>query len=142
MYRKLALALGLAVLGPSSATAQNAQNVLVVSQNKCSYAKQEQLQHMIDSVWQPIAQELVNEGKLVSYGSAYHHWGDEWNVVQWYVAPSIPAFLTTFDEIVKRLNQRHPTMFPFFLSACTEHKDSFLTMGKTTLPPTTTPTRR
>ena len=140
MLRRVAFML-LSCCVASALSAQAQQNVLVVSQNKCDFSKQERLQQMIDSVWQPIAQELVNEGKLVSYGSAYHHWGDEWNVLQWYVAPSIPVFLTTFDEIVKRLNQRHPTVFPYFLGACTEHKDSFMAMGRLTTP-AAMPTRR
>jgi len=140
MLRRVAFML-LSCCLASALGAQAQQTVLVVSQNKCDFSKQDQLQKMIDSLWQPIAQELVNEGKLVSYGSAYHHWGDEWNVLQWYVAPSIPVFLTTFDEIVKRLNQRHPTVFPYFLGACHEHKDSFMGMGKTTTA-AAAPTRR
>lgn len=66
------------LLLPSTA---QAQGVLIVSQNKCPLDKVPQIRQLTDSLWTPIAQELVNEGKLQAAGSAYHSWGDEWNVV-------------------------------------------------------------
>ena len=49
-----------------------------------------------DSLWFPIVQELVTEGKLTGAGSAYHAWGDEWNMVLGYSAASHTAFLSAF----------------------------------------------
>jgi len=123
------------------ATAAHAQT-LVLSQNKCALDKQDQLRRMADSLWMPIAQELVNEGKLTSVGSAYHAWGDEWNVILWYIAPTFNAFNTGFGELVSRINQRHPTLLPQFLAWCSEHKDSIYTMGRTTSPAAATAPRR
>lgn len=54
---------------------------LVVSQNKCKSEHLGDLRAFADSAWIPIAQELVNEGKLIAAGSAFHSWGDEWNVI-------------------------------------------------------------
>jgi hypothetical protein len=113
------------------ATTAHAQT-LVLSQNKCALDKQDQIRRMADSLWMPIAQELVNEGKLTSVGSAYHAWGDEWNVIVWYVAPTMNAFNTGFGELIARINQRHPTLLPQFTAWCSEHKDSIYTMGRTT----------
>lgn len=132
MRRELTLAVALSL---SVISAADAQGILVVSQNKCSFAAQERLQRMTDSLWVPIAQELVNEGKLTSMGSAYHAWGDEWNVVLWYTAPSISAFIPAFNELARRFIQRHPGQMELMQSSCTEHKDSMYSMGKTTGPP-------
>lgn len=48
---------------------------MVVVQNKCALDKQGPLQRATDSLWFPIVQELVNEGKLTGAGSAFHSWG-------------------------------------------------------------------
>jgi len=122
------------VLSLSISAGAAAQGTLIYSQNKCAIDKQDQIHRIVDSVWVPVLQELVNEGKLMSGGSAYHNWGDEWNVVLWYVAPNIPTFLSAANELVGRVNQRHPTVLAQFTSWCTEHKDSFLAMGKSTAP--------
>ena len=122
------------VLSWLASTAVEAQGTLVVSQNKCALDKQGQLRQLSDSLWIPIAQELVNEGKLTAAGSAYHTWGDEWNVVVWYTASNITTFLSAFNELIARVNQRHPTLLPQFLSWCSEHKDSFYGQGRATTP--------
>ena len=77
-------------------TLASAQGVLVVSQNKCQLDKQSDIRAFADSATIPIAQELVNEGKLWAAGTAYHAWGDEWNVVNWYTAETMSGFLEKF----------------------------------------------
>lgn len=137
MPRLALLCCVLCLLVPSTL---NAQGVLVVSQNKCALDKQGQLRQTNDSLWIPIAQELVNEGKLTAAGSAYHAWGDEWNVVLWYTAADTEAFFSAFSELVGRFNQRHPGLMGQFQSWCSEHKDSMYSQGRSTTPaPPATP---
>lgn len=119
-----------ALLAASYAAAQ--AQTLVLQQNKCDMAKLGEIRAFADSAWMPIAQELVNEGKLMAYHSAFHSWGDEWNVVYIYVAESIPAFLTAFGELYSRTVGRYPESVSMFQGWCFEHKDSFLRMGKMT----------
>jgi hypothetical protein len=138
MPRLAAVFITMTVLSTTAA----AQSALVVSQNKCALDKQTQIRQMTDSVFIPIAQELVNEGKLHAVGSAYHAWGDEWNVVIWYTAPNVTTFLTSFNELISRLNQRHPTFLTQILASCSEHKDSFYTQGRVTTPAATPTTPR
>jgi hypothetical protein len=127
MWRRLSLLLIVwSLLSSSVAVPQT----LVLSQNKCAPDKQQQIRQLTDSLWIPVVQELVNEGKLNASGSAYHSWGDEWNVVVWYTAKDIATFVSAFNDLVARVDKRHPTLIPQFLSWCTEHKDSFYTMGK------------
>jgi hypothetical protein len=114
------------------ATAE-AQGTLVVSQNKCDQSRQGEIRRLTDSLWIPIVQELVNEGKLIAAGSAYHSWGDEWNVIVWYTATTTPAFLAAFDDIVSRFSQRHPAVLTQIIEWCSEHKDSIYTAGKSTV---------
>jgi len=113
----------------------DAQGTLVVSQNKCESGRLPELRRMTDSLFIPIAQELVNEGKFSAVGSAYHAWGDEWNVVQWYTARDIPTFLSAWGELIQRVNQRHPRFMTQIQTWCTEHKDSFYSQGRATAPP-------
>jgi hypothetical protein len=63
---------------------------LVLQQNKCDLGKVGEIRAFVDSAFAPVAQELVNEGKIMGFHSAFHAWGDEWNVVYFYVAESIP----------------------------------------------------
>ena len=119
-------------LGISSAAA--AQGVLVVSQNKCDLGMQGELRAFADSAWIPLAQELVNEGSLLAAGSAFHLWGDEWNVIYWYTATNISTFLEAWSELIARSRQRYPAAAANFQAWCSEHKDSFYTSGAMTTP--------
>jgi hypothetical protein len=117
-------------------TLASAQGVLVVSQNKCQLDKQGDARALADSATIPIAQELVNEGMLWAAGTAYHSWGDEWNVINWYSAESTSSFLEAFSELISRLNERYPTAIASWQSWCFEHKDSIYSQGRmTTAPP-------
>ncbi len=107
---------------------------LVVSQNKCKWEHEGDLRAFADSAWIPIAQELVNEGKLISAGSAFHSWGDEWNAVYWYTADDISAFLSAWSELVSRAQERYPNGIALFQDWCFEHKDSMYSVGAVTTP--------
>ena len=108
---------------------------LVYSQNKCKLDKLAEIQAFADSAWIPIAQELVNDGALIGVGSAFHHWGDEWNVVYWYVAEDVPGFLDGFAQLYARSEERYPGSAELFMGWCFEHKDSFYRMGRMTSTP-------
>jgi hypothetical protein len=140
MLRRTSVLLALSLLMAPDVVAQE---TLVLSQNKCAPDKQGQIRQLTDSLWIPVVQELVNEGKINAAGSAYHSWGDEWNVVVWYTAKDIATFVSAFNELVARVEKRHPKLIPQFLSWCSEHKDSFYSMGKVVMraPAPATPTR-
>jgi hypothetical protein len=127
MWQRTSLVLMLSLLLSASVVAQE---TLVLSQNKCAPDKQGQIRQLTDSLWIPVVQELVNEGKINAAGSAYHSWGDEWNVVIWYTAKDIATFVSAFNDLVARVEKRHPKLIPQFLAWCSEHKDSFYNMGK------------
>ncbi|MGH7637928.1 MAG: hypothetical protein ACREOK_09775 [Gemmatimonadaceae bacterium] len=128
MMRRFAIALAIAI-----ASNLQAQGTLVVSQNKCANDKMQQIQQTNDSLFMPIVQELVNEGKLLGAGTAYHAWGDEWNVVVWYTATNAQAFFDAFNELFRRMQQRHPTVITQQMAWCTDHKDNIYRMGRATV---------
>jgi len=122
-----------ALLASSYAVTQ--AQTLIFQQNKCEMGKVAELRAFVDSAFVPIAQELVNEGKLGAFSSAFHAWGDEWNVMYFYIAESIPAFLSAFGEAYARMSERYPESLPMFQDWCFEHKDSFYSLGRMTGPP-------
>jgi len=131
MKRIALIAILVCLVVPTVAEAQT----LVVSQNKCQLDKLGDIRAFADSAWIPIAQELVNEGRFAAVGSAFHAWGDEWNVIYWYVAEDIPAFVSAFSELFSRAEERHPSSFDQFAGWCFEHKDSMYSVGPQTGPP-------
>jgi hypothetical protein len=129
--RRISICAALVALLASTYAVAQAQT-LVLQQNKCDMGKVGEIRAFVDSAFVPIAQELVNEGKIMGFHSAFHSWGDEWNVVYIYVAEDIPAFLSAFGEVFSRMVERYPEAMPMMRDWCFEHKDSFLSMGKMT----------
>lgn len=94
---------------------------------KCDWAEFRNFGPVVDSVWTPIVQELVNEDKLLYFQLLRHDWSDEWNFVFYYRAKDIPSFLDARGELVSRILERHPDFFDWFTERCSEHKDGFYT---------------
>lgn len=126
MHRAIILALSVAFVAPVALVAQEGPlpGTIVVSYNKCDLGQVSYLTQLTDSAVVPIAQELVNEGKIFNYGLMTHSWGDEWNVVYYYVVENQDAFFSFWSEFVSRIQERHPDLFGEFQSRCSEHKDS------------------
>jgi hypothetical protein len=118
----------------SSAFAQTATPTVGVSYWKCNFAHMGKLTGAADSLLAPIAQELVDEGSLYAFGTLTHTWGDEWNLVFYWTAEDIPAFLDAWQEMTRRINERHPDAFPI-TDYCTDHKDNIYTQVAGTQPP-------
>ncbi len=138
MIRRLILFIALAGLfAPTVSLAQESQQPTTVAVEywKCDYSKLGIIAQVTDSLVIPIAQELVNEGRLVSYGMLTHNWGDEWNVVFYQTAADKTAFFSAWTEINSRFNERHPDVPPL-TDYCTEHKDNIYTLRAVTTPAT------
>ncbi|NNG15115.1 MAG: hypothetical protein HKM89_01455 [Gemmatimonadales bacterium] len=126
MKRLLTLSLAFALLAPAALAAQDGPlpGTIVLSFNKCDLDQVGYLTQLTDSAVVPIAQELVNEGKIFNYGMMTHSWGDEWNVAYYYVVENQQAFFDFWSEFVSRVSERHPNLFNEFQARCSEHKDS------------------
>jgi len=97
---------------------------LVVSQNMVPMGKVGIVNQVLDSVFAPILNELVDEGMLAGWGQFNHAWGDEWNVNFWYVTENQSAFIAFWDEYVKRAGERHPGAFGEVVQYFQAHKDN------------------
>ena len=132
-FRQLAVSATLALFAVS-VSAQSQNPTVGVSYWKCDFAHMGELTNAADSLLTPIAQELVNEGKLYAFGTLGHAWGDEWNLVFYWVAEDIPAFTAGWAEMTSRINQRHPDAFPI-TDYCSDHKDNIYTQVTVTQAP-------
>ncbi len=103
--------------------------ILVYQQNKCDMAQVEELRAFTDSALVPIWQEFVDEGKIMAAHSAYHLWGDEWNVVYWVIAEDLASLTEATSAMMGRFYERHPDGVKLWFDACFEHKDSIYYMG-------------
>ena len=76
-----------------------------------------------------VAQEMVEEGKFISYGILTHNWGDEWNVVDFFAIDGLDDYFANFAELLQRVNaaaqaEEGEDDAPSFSEVCTEHKDN------------------
>ncbi len=103
---------------------------VVFSQNKCPYENFPELNAVTDTVFAPVLDELVAEGKLLGWGVLTHAWGDEWNWNVYYSVESHRAFLDFWSEYSGRLNERHPGWWQRVWDLCTEHKDNIYSVSR------------
>lgn len=79
----------------------------------------------------PEVQKMIAEGKFIDYGILTHAWGDEWNVVDYFIVAGLDGFFTNFTDLFRRIQaanqqtapQEGQEEEPSFGEACTEHKD-------------------
>ncbi|UCC84569.1 MAG: hypothetical protein JSW46_06480 [Gemmatimonadota bacterium] len=122
------LLLGLVTASPLAAQEEEEEapqpGTLVFSQNKCPYENFPEINAATDSVFAPVLDELLAEGKLLGWGILTHSWGDEWNWNIWYSVESHRAFLDFWSEYIQRLNESYPGWYQQFVGLCTDHKDN------------------
>jgi hypothetical protein len=137
MKRGVTLALSIALLVPAALAAQDGPllGTVVLSFNKCDLDQVGYISQLTDSAVVPIVQELVNEGKIFNYGLLTHNWGDEWNVVYYYVVENHQSFLNFWSDFVSRVQVRHPGLFSEFQARCSEHRDNIYGHAAFTGPP-------
>jgi hypothetical protein len=97
---------------------------VVFSQNKCPAQNVPIVNAAMDSIFAPVLDELLEEGKLLGWGILTHSWGDEWNWNIYYSVESHRAFLDFWREYIGRLNERHPGWPEQVWDLCTDHKDN------------------
>ncbi|MCH8123856.1 MAG: hypothetical protein IH853_12135 [Bacteroidetes bacterium] len=136
-YRPILFLALACLLAPTLSLAQESEPrpTVALSSWKCDWTKLGTIAQLSDSLWVPIEQELVNEGKLTNYGMLIHDWADEWNVVFYRTAVDKTAFFEARAEFGRRFTERHPDA-PSLTDYCTEHKDNIyvlrsFTMGAT-----------
>ena len=99
--------------------------IMVISQNKVVFSKMKEYQDLMEKHWNPVFDQLVDEGKLNEVGSLSHSWGDEWNVVGYYKAKDLASFEKAWSEGYKKFADNTPQNVRNRINAMIiEHKDN------------------
>jgi hypothetical protein len=109
--------------------------VIMVSSQKCALDAPARLDSISKLAFYPVLDEMVKEGRLLSWGTLEHSWGDEWNFVIYYTATSNSAFFNAWSEVVRRLGQRRPQFLAEFAGLCSEHRDNLYAVMHLSAPP-------
>lgn len=115
------------VLGQEQQMEEN-NGILVVSYFKCQFNKMADVIKMTNEQSAPILKKLVDEGKIQSWGSLQHRWGDDWNYLIYYSAESLNLFEAAFEEFVSESRETNPEWMDEWASLCSEHKDNIYTV--------------
>jgi hypothetical protein len=99
-------------------------SILVFSQNMVKMSDMGKVQKMMDSLFVPILNSMVDEGKINAWGQLNHAWGDEWNFNLWYMAKDMSSFEKFWSEYVDRVRTKHPDAFGKVVSMFQAHKDN------------------
>ncbi len=122
----ISLALGATTTAPAVAQDEPQPGVAAVRYFECPLGDLGDAVRLLNGEWRAIAMDLIDEGMLIDYGILTHSWGDEWNLVDYFVATDIAAFHTAWGEMVTRQQARDPEneLFESFAELCPRHKDN------------------
>tara|TARA_B100001939_G_scaffold317874_1_gene304866 strand:+ start:189 stop:584 length:396 start_codon:yes stop_codon:yes gene_type:complete len=105
------------------------QGFVMLNQNKIEFANQGKAYKLFDDYLNPVWNELVDEGMIVSYSMMTHLWGDEWNLNYMIVAESHEAFLKAWSEGFRRIRSTMPQeKWDELMSYTLEHKDNLYSL--------------
>lgn len=114
----------------AEASAQEAEEgpqpgVVSVRYFQCPFDTQGEAVRRLNTEWRSVVEELIDEGELLDYGILTHAWGDEWNVLDYFVAEDLVSFHEAFAEAFDRIQERVPEeQDPPFGELCPAHKDN------------------
>ncbi len=111
--------LGLALLLGTVASLK-AQDTVVIQQVKCDINEITSLRAQADTIWIPVANELVSEGKFQYVQVLERDMGDEWNVLWYYRAADMETFRAAFEEWFIRVEDRFPGANAMYNRDCRE----------------------
>jgi len=111
---------------PGVAAQEPTPGVTVVRYFECGLGDLGEAVELLNGWWRGFAQDLVEEGLLIDYGILTHSWGDEWNLVDYFVTTDLTAFQTAWRELLLRVQDDDPEgeRFARFGELCPRHKDN------------------
>lgn len=128
------LGLGLLLPGALAGQAEAAQEeeegpqpgVVVIRYFQCDMGRTGEAIEMLNTTWREVVESVIEDGMLIDYGILTHNWGDEWNLMDYFVAENSIAFHEGWNEALSRIQERDPegTGFETFTDICTRHKDN------------------
>lgn len=121
-------------LGPNTGPpTDDAFRTEVVSYYRCDFDKMGDIASSVDSLWLPIARDMVEEGLYGSWGMMGHAWAGYENIIFFRTTKDQPSFFTAQEEFGRRLEEMHPDSDA--LHGCSAHRDAFYGVGPHTSAP-------
>lgn len=117
---------------------------LVIESFKCDWRSYADINAGIEAINLPVYQALVDEGLIISWGTYWHEWADEWNFHIYTVAEDKASFFEAFAEAGRRIGEivedegtwddQQLSMEADWIVGeyCTEHKDGIYLLGAQT----------
>ena len=104
--------------------------VSVVRYFKCPMGQSEEAVRILNEEWRAYAERQIEEGRLLDYGILVHSWGDEWNVMDYFVAEDMEGWRAAWSAMLSAMSEADPEgeMYERFSELCTEHKDNIYTV--------------
>lgn len=130
ILRTTAVAAVAALVVPVALDAQEAEEpqpgTLVVRYFQCPLHHQDEAVEMLNTDWRGYADAEIEAGNLIDYGILVHSWGDEWNVMDYFVAEDHASFRTAWSSMVQQAQAEDPDgeEFDRFSEMCPGHKDN------------------
>ena len=108
-----------------------------LSRAKCSWGVLSEIELLTDSIYVPIAQQMVEEGIMLAYGLLIHDYGDGWNVAWYTMAGDRQSMFVAREELTRRQEEQYPDLnfLAWFAERCHEHEDLIYTVGPHTRGP-------
>ena len=105
------------------------QGFVMLNQNKVEFANQDKAFKLFDDYLNPVWNQLVDEGMIISYSMMTHAWGDEWNLNYMIITESHEAFLKAWTEGFKRIRSTMPQeKWDELMKYTLEHKDNLYSL--------------
>ena len=137
MPRRLVLAAALLCAAPASIEGQQIveAGTMHLSRAKCSWAVLDEISDLTDSIYVPIAQQMVEEGLMLAYGLLIHDYGDAFNIAWYTIASDRAAMFKARETLTQRVEERFPDLnfLVWFAERCTEHEDLIYSVGPHTI---------
>lgn len=122
------LLLSALLLGALPASAQESEtSFFMMNQHACPGEGFAGMMEITETKTGPIMSELREEGMIQDWGLLTHAWGDEYNFNFYMIAESHGAWLAAWQEMMRRMNERHEGWVDEVSNYCTFHKDNLYT---------------
>lgn len=120
------VALGLALVGAGSTTAQQQQApsaFVAATYYRCDQSRAERASEIYKTVVAPVVQKHLDAGQISAWGFLAHHTGGDWRRAEYYVGQDLGAVRAAQDAITSELTASHAKETAEFLSICPSHDD-------------------
>ena len=110
-----------------TSAAPQAPGIVIIRSYACGTVNVDSASVILSDTWGANALELIREGSLLDYQILKRIWGDEWNLIEMFVAADDESFQYAVEEIGLRLqvvDSASRARAATFATLCPRQKDS------------------